>query len=91
MLMGITIAFALVALAFGVALFIWGMRHEGKGVGLAKVTGLIVSILSALIVICSIFMMAGAPFGMKKMMSECPMCNMMHKEHKKSSMMQQES
>ena len=42
MLMGITIAFALMALASSVTLFIWGMSNEEKDVRLAKITSVIV-------------------------------------------------
>lgn len=78
MFTGITISFGLVALACGIALLIWAMRNEGKGVSLAKLFGYVISMVAFLVIVVTIFLSAFESFGMKKMMKNgCPMCKMM--------------
>lgn len=49
------VSLGLIALACGVALLIWSMRHEGKGTCLAKFFGYVITIIAALGIICSIY------------------------------------
>lgn len=78
MFSGIAVAVALIALAGGVGLLIWSLRNEGHGVTLAKIFGYIISILSVLTILITIFSSAMMSWEMKDMMkSGCSMSKMM--------------
>lgn len=47
-------AAGLVALGVGFAFLIWGYRKEGKCIGLSKVAGYIITIASAVILLCTL-------------------------------------
>ncbi|QLH42418.1 MAG: hypothetical protein HWD59_06670 [Coxiellaceae bacterium] len=49
------IALALIAIALGIGLFIWGMRQEGVGASLAKIVGILIAIVAAVDILCSIY------------------------------------
>jgi hypothetical protein len=49
----IAIAMGFMVFLFGISLFIWGLRHEGAGVPLAKVLGSLVAILAVIGILCS--------------------------------------
>ncbi|HBC0466369.1 TPA: hypothetical protein I8Y90_000383 [Legionella pneumophila] len=38
---------------FSITLFIWGLRHKGAGVPLAKVLGSLVAVLAVIGILCS--------------------------------------
>lgn len=77
MLIGITIAFSLIALACGIALLVWAARNEGPGVNLAKLFGYLISTIAGLIIIISFVFVAIGSVTMGKMMKNCPMCERM--------------
>lgn len=88
MFTGVTIALGLVALFSGIALLIWAMRNEGKGIGLAKIFGYIISILAFLVILFTILSGTFEAFKMKSMMKNgCPMCNMMQKNNMENKSM----
>lgn len=43
----------LLSLASGVGLYVWGQQTEGKGSGIAKFFGVIVTVLSILSILCT--------------------------------------
>lgn len=45
----------LIAITGGVSLYIWSVRTEGDGVGLAKVFGILVIIFSLLDILCLVY------------------------------------
>ena len=49
----LTFALELIALAFGVSLFIWSLRHDGAGIVLGKIAGIIIISLAVLDILCS--------------------------------------
>lgn len=52
-MMHTTLFLGFLALVAGLALYIWGLRTSGKGTGLAKLFGFIITVLSLLGVICT--------------------------------------
>lgn len=48
-------AIELLALTFGMGLFIWALRNKGEGVGLGKFMGFIVVILSVIALLCTTY------------------------------------
>lgn len=50
-----TVAVELIALGIGAAFLVWAYRNNGKGIGTAKVFGYIITIVAALVLICTIY------------------------------------
>lgn len=49
------LALAFIAIVLGISLFIWGLRQPGAGASLAKVVGILIAIVAALDILCSIY------------------------------------
>ncbi|AWN72383.1 hypothetical protein LEAN103870_12780 [Legionella anisa] len=49
----IAITMGFIAFILSISLLIWGLRHQGAGVSLAKVLGSLIAVLSVIGVLCS--------------------------------------
>lgn len=51
----IAYALGLIALAVGIIMIAWSLRNEGKGVGLVKIFGYIISIIAIIAMLCTTY------------------------------------